>query len=372
MDPHRFDHLARGLAAAGLTRRGLAHFLSGTALVTFLGGHAAATLAKKKGGKKKAKKCKNGAVKCGKTCVNTGNNALHCGQCGLRCGDNRACVEGACQTGCPGDQIPCNALCVDPSDNEEHCGGCNQPCNGELTCSGGQCGCVSGTKCGNQCVDTATNPDHCGACDDPCDDGESCVGGQCNPSGCGPGQRDCGGGLCIPDDDEHCCNLADCGGQFSDLVCDATTHRCECEIAGRGRCSGQFRFACAPCCPGGDFDLGDRCAGSTSEMVCVSQTHDGCRCPDAAPVACTAFNQTKCTPDPNSDSRVCGRFCESCGTGNCCGGLCVSGCGQGTGGSCASGPCGASCAPCEQGSTCCNFGSGSQCYEGMGTICFPP
>lgn len=157
------------------------------------------------------------------------------------------------------------------------------------------------------------------------------------------------------------------------LFCNATTHRCECEVAGGARCTEQDRFLCAPCCPGSDFDVGESCAGSNDERVCVDRTFGGCRRPGAAPVACTAFNRTKCTPDPNTDPRVCGSLCQTCGpTGNCCGGLCVSGCGQGTGGSCGSGPCGTSCEPCEQGSTCCNFG-GSQCYEGMnGGLCFPP
>jgi hypothetical protein len=190
---------------------------------------------------------------------------------------------------------------------------------------------------------------------------------------CAAGCRDCGS-LCIPDDDEHCCNLADCGGQFSSLFCDATTHRCECEISGWGRCTGQDRFLCAPCCPGSDFDIGERCAGANDEVICVDRTSTGCRCPDAAPVICSAHNQIKCSFDTNRDPRVCGlQSCRDCGpTGLCCGGNCVGGCPAGTGGSCASGPCNADCSPCPQGSTCCNFGSGSQCYEGMGTTCFPP
>jgi hypothetical protein len=197
----------------------------------------------------------------------------------------------------------------------------------------------------------------------------TCIGAPPCASGC----KNCGA-FCVPDDDEHCCDLADCGGQFSDLFCNATTHRCECEIAGRGRCTGQNRFSCAPCCPGGDFELGERCAGPDSEFVCVSTAVDGCRCPAAMPNPCTAFGKTKCSFDINRDPRVCGsQFCLECGpTGLCCGGLCVSGCGHGTGGSCASGPCHADCSPCEQGSTCCNFGSGSQCYEDMGAICFRP
>jgi hypothetical protein len=254
MDPHHFDSLARGIAGAGWTRRGLASVLVGGVLA-LLGSAAPGTEAKKKKKKKKKKKPEPSPANC---------------------------------TGSP----PCATGC-----------------------------------------------------------------------------RDCGT-FCIPDDDDHCCNQADCG--TSDLFCNATTHRCECASADRGRCTGQDRIFCGPCCPGSDYGLGERCFGPNNELICVDSTHSGCRCPADRPNMCSAFNQIKCTFDSNRDPRVCGQLCQDCGTGFCCGGVCVGGCGHGTGGSCASGPCNEDCEPCPQGSTCCNFGSGSQCYEGMGTICFPP
>lgn len=381
MDGRRFDHLTRDITLSGATRRGLISALA--LLVRPADGLARAAAAKgRRSKKKKPKKCKPGTIKCGKTCVNPKTNALHCGGCGTRCGTGRACVNGTCRTGCPPDQILCGALCVDPRTDDQHCGGCNNPpCAGDLTCIDGQCGCASGAKCGAQCVDTQTDPDHCGGCDNPpCGNTETCVGGQCVPTGCGAGMRDCGGGRCIPDGPLACCGQADCGENpsFTDLRCQ--NDRCVCfqnAILGRtyGVCS---RFSngggtCAPCCPGSDVQIGERCAGDHDERVCTAQTVDGCRCPDALPVVCSAFNQVKCSFDTNRDPRVCGRFCEECAPGGiCCGGLCHYGCGQGTGGSCATGPCNPDCSPCQQGSTCCNFGGGPACYEEMGTICFPP
>ena len=381
MDDRRFDHFTRGFAWITLPRRGVVAATTG-ALLAFFGNRAPGLDARgRKRKKKKPKKCKNGAIKCGKVCVNPQTDALHCGGCGRRCGAGIACVNGSCQGGgCPGDQILCGALCVDPDDNEQHCGGCNRPpCTGDLTCINGNCGCASGTKCGTDCVNTQTDPGHCGGCGIDCDPGETCVGGQCRSTGCGPGQRDCGEGRCIPGGELSCCSQDDCGGSSgTDLRCQ--NDRCVCfqdvtAAKNWGICS---RFSngagrCAPCCPGSGFAIGERCAGPNDERVCVDRTDTGCRCPDATPNICSAFNQTKCTFDQNRDPRVCGRFCEACGAGGiCCGGVCHYGCGQGTGGSCATGPCNADCSPCEQGSTCCNFGTGPRCYEDMGTTCFPP
>jgi hypothetical protein len=354
MDGIRFDDLSRMLGAAPWHRRRLIWLLAGAALAPLLGRAAPTAVAKRK--KPKPKKCKNGTIKCNKRCVNPRTNALHCGGCGHVCGSGNACVGGQCQGGCAAGQDLCGAgLCVDLDDNEAHCGECFHACQGELTCIDGQCGCTAGTKCGTEC---------CGA-------GETCAGGDCISSACGAGMRDCGGGLCIPDDDEHCCSEADCPGQPQ---CNVTTHRCECMgvYADRGRCTGEDRIFCGPCCPGSDYGLGERCLGPNDERICVDASFEGCRCPDETPFICSAFNQVRCTFDSHRDPHACGPFCQECQGGTwCCNGpgstptQCWAGCPPGVGGGdCPFMPCQPDCQPCGAGRLCCQRGNHAECMEG--------
>jgi hypothetical protein len=379
MDAQRFDRLTRRFSML-LSRRRLGGLMAFATLSTGVTiSQVIETSAKKKKGNKNKhrKKCKNGTVKCGKTCVNTRNNALHCGQCGQRCGENRACVDGECQTGCPGDQILCHQLCVDPNDNEEHCGGCNSPCNGELTCISGECGCAEGTRCGNQCVDTETDDEHCGSCDNPCGSGERCVGGDCVPALCGPDEIDCGGGNCIPDHEHACCGQADCGGPGQSSIgihCNTSNQRCECNTAGWGICQ---RFAnkagtCAPCCPGGN----EECFG---EAICLTPTATGCGCPPP-----TEQCESGACALRQSDSRHCGLNCVDCTQGGaaqacCVNGQCVglAGCGPGFSSSvCFNSHCGSCDTICGgDAPMCCNQGPGTtgQCVAPIhGGFCPPP
>jgi hypothetical protein len=237
-------------------------------------------------------------------------------------------------------------------------------------------------KCGKTCVNTQTDDDHCGGCHNACGSGERCVAGDCTPSTCGPGQRDCGGGLCIEDDELACCIPTDCGGSFQDLECNQDTHRCECFQTrvvgpGWGICE---RFAdgggfCGPCCPGG-IELGESCpAPENRDRICVSQGINGCQCPPSTPEACpTASMSGFCSIDLDSDPRRCGQECQNCtqldpGT-RCCSGFCVRGCGPNTSGSCLFEPCGNNCEVCPQGMMCCNLGPGfpGECVP-AGTFC---
>jgi hypothetical protein len=88
------------------------------------------------------------------------------------------------------------------------------------------------------------------------------------------------------------------------------------------------------------------------------------------------FNSTRCSADPQTDSKRCGLNCVDCDVSaapgyHCCGGQCVNGCGPSTNGSCATGPCGANCQPCTGGAFCCNLGPGtsSQCVEPVAGYC---
>ena len=358
MDPKQFDALTRQWGRS-VTRRTA---LAGTVAALLAGWERTTALAKKKKRKKKPKACKAGAIKCGNVCVDTKTNALHCGGCGRRCGTNVACVDGQCQGGgCPGSQILCGGLCVNPNNDEQHCGDCQTACNGDLTCLDGECGCAGGTKCGNQCVDTQSDGEHCGSCGHACDTDETCVSGQCNPSGCGPNQIDCGGGLCIPDVEGACCNQDDCGGYsttYTDLVCDSGLRRCVCNPNGKNGWGICQRFPngagiCGPCCPGATVN--PPCPG---ELVC---RNGHCDCPAEKPEICTyPYGSNKCSMDLDTDPRRCGPNCADCTQYDpqmrCCQGYCIRGCSPDSGGSCMWEPCGPGCTPCPSGQMCCNLG----------------
>lgn len=328
MEDWRFDQLATQWGRS-LDRRRIGQLL---ALIGFGGFLRQSEPAR---AKKKKKKCKAGTIKCGKSCVDPRTNALNCGGCGTRCGNGRACVKGKCQTGCPQEQILCGALCVDPRNDDDHCGDCATACQGELTCSDGHCGCDSGARCGDEC---------CGA-------NETCQGSTCVPVGCGANQRSCGGGVCIPDDIEHCCNNADCGdpNAFNQITCDTSTHRCVCKIAGYGICQ---RFpnlagACSPCCPGATVD--PPCSGNA---VCIG---DSCACPPTAPNVCpgTGLCFSPAQPDDccfNGDN---GNWSPCAAGRRCCNGVCTGGCAPGVSG-CFGAACpGNNCEPCPGNAQCC-------------------
>jgi hypothetical protein len=176
-----------------------------TVLGTALGGSLAgllglADVSAKKKRKKKKKKCKGGTIKCSGKCVNLQNNALHCGGCGQNCGANRACVDGACQAGCPSDQIECGSLCVDPDDNDDHCGGCDQPCAAGATCVNGECQTT-------------------GTCDPACASDRSCYQGDCTCTSHGQCQRDKdpNGEWCVTQTEDP--GIVLCGCQPNHQVC---------------------------------------------------------------------------------------------------------------------------------------------------------
>jgi hypothetical protein len=373
MDGQRFDHLTRQLTGL-LTRRRLGGLLAAVGLSSSLTLAPSSEAKKKKKGNKNKKKCKKGTIKCGKKCVNTKTNALHCGSCGQRCGDGRACVDGKCQTGCPGDQILCGALCVDANDNEDHCGRCNNPCNDPFTCVGGECACADGELCDGDCVDTDTDDEHCGSCGNACDPSERCQDGACTSSPCGPGERFCpgAGGFCIPEGIEHCCNDEDCGPRFgSDLRCNAE-QRCVCISAefGHQRCLPDAPHKCGRCCAGG-LPLGSHCVFGGSRFgddVCMTPTFDGCRCPEGL-VACPSRDDY-CSLDLDTDPRRCGPLCEDCTINDpatvCCNGSCTRGGSPGFNGR--FGPCGGDCQDCPSGFWCCNKGNGTpdECIPATG------
>lgn len=297
MDERRFDYLTRSLARVTWRRRGVASALAGSVLVLLGGGVAPGADAKKGKGKRKPKKCKNGAIKCGKACVNPQTDAKHCGGCNQGCGNGETCVDGECQGGdCLGGQILCNALCVDPTDNDEHCGRCNNPCPGDLTCIGGECACAEGTKCGNQCVDTQTDDDHCGGCNSPCTDGHHCQLGEC-----------------------RCPGISGTCPIWAGLVCCAAYETCANLSLSNSHCG-----VCGNQCATGTSCCGGRCVDTITDTECCGETNN--KCEDGE--ICCFFCR-----DPDTlltDGDNCGTCRNSCrdilpdgGHVQCCGGGCV-------------------------------------------------
>ncbi len=344
MDDDRFDLIVRSLTA-GASRRGIIRALSRLTLtvpsLSLLGFTSAG--ARKKGKKKKKKKCKVGSTKCGGKCVSVQSDPRHCGTCGRACAAGESCASGQCRGG--------------------------------ATCAAGL------TRCGTDCVNTQTSTQHCGACNNGCASGQACRGGACVTSNCAPGQRDCGGGLCIAENDVACCSQTDCGVANSDLVCNAA-HRCVCDPGGLkatwGICQ---RFAngaglCGPCCPGGR-GLGANCSpsGAEGDMICVAETSNGCGCSPATPDVCPsrAFH---CSADLDRDPRRCGPQCQDCAlfgpAVNCCEGQCMNGCQPGFGG-CTFVPCGPNCERCTaEAPLCCATGNPATISVCVNALFCPP
>ncbi|MCA9876878.1 MAG: hypothetical protein KC442_03835 [Thermomicrobiales bacterium] len=378
MDTNRFDALARQFGSRRSVLGGLATVLA--AIAATPGDPAQA---KKKKKKHKKKKCKKGALRCGKKCVDAHTDSQNCGGCGVRCASGTACVNGSCvgTPSCPVGQMRCDGLCVNPASNEDHCGQCGNTCRLELTCIEGQCGCATEgeTACpGDSCVDLKTDDDNCGACGHACPSGQHCQNGECAHVACDPGQRLCNAdSTCIPDnDDQFCCNQADCGGSGSDLEC--VDHVCVCKTAGTGRCPSPNRNTCSICC--GGVGVGERCGPSDADWVnvCYSATGSTCTCPPGK-VTCR-FNNRRCSLDPQTDSNRCGDNCYVCDEYDpgsaCCFGSCSRGCNPGT--SCGNGPnliaCPANnCQPCPPGTLCCNNGPGTaaRCVKYNSAFCPP-
>jgi hypothetical protein len=366
MDAERFDRWTR-LFGERLSRRRIGAILLALGVVGAEPVHETVARHKHKH-KKPKKKCKHGTIKCGKHCINPKTDALNCGGCDIRCFAGVACVDGQCGGTCRDGQIRCgDALCVDPNSNEDHCGGCNHPCTGDLTCLEGDCGCADSgdTQCGDECFDLQTDDDHCGRCDKTCGDTERCQGGECVATGCAADEIECGGGLCIPDVPTACCDQNDCGGDdtyATDLVCNTTTHRCECREPGAGICfqdeeTGAGR--CDVCCEGGSGE----CPG---DYVCRTDfiSHPSCDCA-AGSEHCPYSPYGTCSHDMNTDDHRCTINCVDCDDvepGSICCGVCVRGCAPGTYSfTCLppDRPCGPDCAPCGEGKMCCNSGPGT-------------
>lgn len=221
--------------------------------------------------------------------------------------------------------------------------------------------CPNGTiKCGAVCVDLQTDPQHCGSCPHACASNETCRGGQCRPPVI-----------------ETCLTSDDCrdGAPISDLTCNAQG-RCECISAsvGHHRCLPDAPSRCGLCCAGGT-PLGQEClqfgGGITGDLVCRSETFDGCLCPEHMPESCPSRSGF-CSMDTDTDPRRCGPFCEDCTLTDavCCDGFCRRGCSPSTSGSCMFVPCGGNCEVCPEGQMCCNLGPGTpdRCVPGA-TFC---
>jgi hypothetical protein len=77
--------------------------------------------------------------------------------------------------------ICCDGSCVDTDTSPSNCGYCGNRCDDHLTCRGGDCRCYYDDQedCGHACVSLDTSAENCGACGNRCSEGATCVDGRC-------------------------------------------------------------------------------------------------------------------------------------------------------------------------------------------------
>jgi hypothetical protein len=199
MDEHRFDALARTLAAGMPRRRALGATVAGVAASVF-GSTPRALAACKKVGRRCDKnkdccdgaecrgedcRCKNGRDECAGKCFNFDTDERHCGACDNACAAGEACCAGAC---------------VDLDTDATNCGACGVDCPPEEACRFGGCrSCFPQTACDGDCVDLTSDRDHCGACGIECARPfEVCGQGFCRACDLLAGERPCVTRCCAP------------------------------------------------------------------------------------------------------------------------------------------------------------------------------
>jgi hypothetical protein len=211
----------------------------------------------------------------------------------------------------------------------------------------------------------------------PCTRNGQCKTGKClGPAGnkqcsCSKKFRACvqPAGGCMQATCDFATKLCVTTNKAAGAACPDDNNKCTTDICdGGGVCTHPNKTNGVDCgngktCQSGECTSGLQCpTDCAGDKICDGST-GSCTCPATRPVQCLGNNQ-RCTTDPNTDSERCGLNCVDCAVSaapgaNCCGGVCVTGCGPNSNGSCAEGPCGSSCTPCSGGQLCCNLGSGT-------------
>jgi hypothetical protein len=188
----------------------------------------------------------------------------NCSACGVPCPEGEACVDGRCDSSCPGDDEVCQRLCVDLDASSLHCGACDNACPAGESCVDGQCKdtcdgmcdpilqlCDEGrcvcrlglSLCNGACVDRQVSNIDCGDCTVRCDGG-LCADGLCVPL-CPADLTECPDGTCTDLESDHL-HCGSCGNTCgSDELCVAGDCRpytpasctsCPCPVCGDLQC----------------------------------------------------------------------------------------------------------------------------------------
>ena len=300
MEPNRFDHLSRALAAHS-PRRGVFGLLTAVALVggslglltpeeTEAAGRRKRRKKAHKHGKGRRRKHRNRKPRCtaesvAQTCANTcgsvTNNCQQAVDCGS-CACTPACdVCFTCQDG-PNTPGTCVA---DAAQVGDACGNAGQVCQGDGSCACDAASCPSCKTCGGD--------GQCAACADCCDGSGVCQDGDTNTA-CGSS------GTCAV-----CTGQEQCQGQTCVCMPDCAGRDC-----GANGCDGSCRSCTAPStCGGGNPGVPGVC-GCTPN-TCAAQ---GGAC-GTIPDGCGGT--LDCGSCVCSSSGVCGTSVVTCGSGNC-------------------------------------------------------
>lgn len=309
MEPHRFDALAKELAAASPSRRSVLRAVGGgiaSGVLAAVAGRRPRALAAPGTPPSAPVPVETTPPACEGTC--SGNSVLCCG------------YPGNC-LGCPAGRRPCCAA-----------GGCQDPttscctdadCAGNMTCqtTGGRftCACPAGkTDCHGTCTDTGRDPANCGGCGSVCPAGQSCCGGHCLvcPVGsvctyqgnfqwscvCPAAYPTVCGNTCVDlqTDDRNCdgCGLL-C--QVDVRTCQGGACVCRSDL-GLTACAGDCVFLeqdptnCGTCghrCARGQVCSSGRCR--RPPPPCRGRCDTNCRCPDDS-VCNRSLHPPRCTP----------------------------------------------------------------------------
>ncbi len=322
MDGHRFDELARALAAPMARRRFVGAILAalpfalresrptaarqGEDCPSFVGGICEDEL--RCGGGPNGFCTANAC--CDGVCADLLSDSANCGSCGSFCPGGAACVGGQCASPCPEPLVLCGEACVDLATDADNCGACGNPCGNGTVCVDGFCGCPDGlTSCPDGCVDIAADPANCGGCGAVCEPGGSCTEGACEP-------------VCPEDTvacDDGCADLlsdpANCGG-------------CGQGCPGGSRCTDGV---CKADCPEGMVPCDDACVDLRSDDANCGACGEACpaesTCNDGVcEVVCpegTVACDDACV-DVLADPDNCGECGTACARGErCCDGRCT-------------------------------------------------
>jgi|GEM_PF-1816696 len=303
----------------------------------------------------------------GGTCCAPSCSGKECGSdgCGGTCGDCQGTFNGQGNCDTASGMCVCDGtgVCSSKQCGTDGCGNaCSQQCPPFTPCNdaAGACGqcqsqcSIQGWECGDDgCGGTcgAATPDGCGpglVCNTTthqCECLPDCTGKTCGDDGCGGSCGSCGANPCIND---NCCTPNCSGRVCGDDGCGGSCGTCS---GTQDFCTGAGLCQCQPNCQGkacGDDGCGGSCGDCSTQFggLGVCSTNQ-CVCqPDCTGKAC---GDGGCVDQPNA--------CGTCAGGPCINDQCCSP--DCSGKQCGDDGCGGSCGTCGTG-TGCDTGTG-QC-----------